>query len=65
VLVGLVLPVTAALAPSAVALPLAVVAAFAGELLDRAHFYASLDVTTPRRRMSRDVEVAPSAAGRA
>jgi hypothetical protein len=56
VLVGLVLPVTAVLAPSAVALPLAVAAAFAGELLDRAHFYATLDVTTPWRLMARHVE---------
>jgi Fe-S-cluster-containing dehydrogenase component/DMSO reductase anchor subunit len=63
VLVGLVLPVTAVLASPAVALPLAVVAAFAGELLDRAHFYAALDVTTPRRRMARDVEAARTAAG--
>jgi hypothetical protein len=46
-----------------VALPLAVVAAFAGELLDRAHFYASLDVTTPRRRMTRDVEAGRTSAG--
>lgn len=61
VLVGLVLPVTAVLAPSTVAFPLAVAGAFAGELLDRTHFYAALDVTTPRRRMARDVEAARTA----
>jgi DMSO reductase anchor subunit len=63
VLVGLVLPVTAVLVPSAVGHSLAVAAAFAGELLDRAHFYDSLDVTTPWRRMARDVEAARVAAG--
>jgi hypothetical protein len=31
------------------------VAALAGERLDRAHFYDSLDVVTPRGRMASDL----------
>jgi hypothetical protein len=32
-----------------------VLAALAGELLDRAHFYGSLEVVTPRSRMADDL----------
>jgi DMSO reductase anchor subunit len=49
---GLVLPLTLVLASGRAALPLAVAGALAGELLDRAHFYGSLDVVTPRGRMA-------------
>jgi hypothetical protein len=53
--VGLALPMTVALTAGPSALPLAVAAALAGELLDRASFYDSLEVTTPRSRMAADV----------
>ena len=53
--VGLVLPVTLVLISGPAALPLAVAVALAGELLDRAHFYGSLDVVTPRSRMASDL----------
>jgi Fe-S-cluster-containing hydrogenase component 2 len=49
---GLALPLTLVLASGRAALPLAVAGALTGELLDRAHFYGSLDVVTPRGRMA-------------
>ena len=58
--VGLALPLTVVVTPAAAGLALAVAAAVAGEILDRAHFYGSLEVTTPRIRMAGDL-----AAGRA
>jgi hypothetical protein len=53
--VGLGLPVTLAFTAGRGGLSLAVAAALAGELIDRAHFYGSLEVTTPRARMASDV----------
>jgi hypothetical protein len=50
--VGLALPLTVVVTPAAAGLALAVAAAVAGEILDRAHFYGSLEVTTPRIRMA-------------
>jgi hypothetical protein len=58
--VGLALPLTVVVTPAAAGLALAGAAAVAGEILDRAHFYGSLEVTTPRIRMAGDL-----AAGRA
>jgi hypothetical protein len=52
---GLALPLGLALTPGRSALPLAVAAALVGEWLDRAHFYASLEVLTPRSRMRADL----------
>jgi Fe-S-cluster-containing dehydrogenase component len=53
VAIGLALPLAAVL--TATAPVVAVVAAVAGEVLDRAHFYDSLEVTTPRGRMAADL----------
>lgn len=53
--VGLALPLALVLTSGRSALPLAVAAALAGELIDRAHFYGSLEVVTPRRRMATDL----------
>jgi hypothetical protein len=53
VAIGLVVPLTAVL--TATAPLLAAAAALAGEILDRAHFYGSLEVTTPRGRMATDL----------
>ena len=53
--IGLALPLTVALTSGRPALPLAVAAALAGELLDRAGFYDSLEVVTPRGRMVREL----------
>jgi hypothetical protein len=52
---GLALPLGLALTSGRSALPLAVAAALVGEWLDRAHFYGSLEVTTPRVRMASDL----------
>jgi DMSO reductase anchor subunit len=52
---GLALPATVVLALDRPGLPLAVAAALAGELLDRAHFYGSLEVLTPGGRMADDL----------
>jgi len=52
---GLALPATVVLALGRPGLPLAVAAALAGELLDRAHFYGSLEVLTPGGRMADDL----------
>ena len=52
VTVGLALPLAVAFTAGRAGLPLAVAAALAGELLDRAHFYGALDVVTPRGRMA-------------
>jgi hypothetical protein len=53
VAIGLALPLTAVLT---VTTPLlAAGAAVAGEILDRTHFYGSLQVTTPRIRMAGDL----------
>ena len=49
---GLALPATVILALGRPGLPLAVAAALAGELLDRAHFYGSLEVLAPGGRMA-------------
>jgi hypothetical protein len=53
VAIGLALPLAAVLTATA-PLP-AAAAAVAGEILDRAHFYGSLEVTTPRGRMAADL----------
>jgi hypothetical protein len=53
--IGLALPMTAAVTVGPGSLPLAAAAALAGELLDRAAFYDSLDVTTPRARIAADL----------
>jgi Fe-S-cluster-containing dehydrogenase component len=55
--VGLALPLILVLASGGAAVRLAVAAALVGELVDRAHFYASLDVVTPRGRMASDLAV--------
>ena len=52
---GLALPMTVVLAAGPDGLPLAVAAGLVGELLDRASFYDSLEVTTPRGRMASDL----------
>jgi Fe-S-cluster-containing dehydrogenase component len=65
--IGLALPLTLVLTSGRAALPLTVAAAIAGELVDRAHFYASLDVVTPRGRMAGDLLArlaGPAALGR-
>jgi Fe-S-cluster-containing dehydrogenase component/DMSO reductase anchor subunit len=53
--VGLALPLTLVLTSARAALPLGVLAALAGELVDRAWLYESLEVVTPRSRMARDL----------
>ncbi len=53
--IGLALPLAVVLTAGPAGLPLALAAAIGGELLDRAHFYASLEVTTPRARMASDL----------
>jgi Fe-S-cluster-containing dehydrogenase component/DMSO reductase anchor subunit len=53
--VGLALPAAVALTAGRSAMPLALAAALAGELLDRAHFYDSLEVVTPRGRMASEL----------
>jgi hypothetical protein len=52
---GLIVPPGFMLASGSTGLPLALAAAAMGEILDRAHFYGSLEVTTPRNRMASDV----------
>jgi hypothetical protein len=52
---GLALPMTVVLTAGPYGLPLAVAAGLVGELLDRASFYDSLEVTTPRGRMASDL----------
>jgi DMSO reductase anchor subunit len=52
---GLALPLGLVLTSGRSALPLAVAAAIVGEWLDRAHFYGSLEVVTPRARMASDL----------
>ena len=59
--VGLALPLTLVLTSARAALPLGVLAALAGELVDRALLYESLEVVTPRRRMA--TELAARSAG--
>lgn len=53
--IGLALPVTLVLTSGRAALPMAVAVALAGEWLDRAHFYDSLGILTPRGRMTADL----------
>jgi Fe-S-cluster-containing dehydrogenase component len=53
VAIGLALPLATVL--TATAALLAAAAAVAGEFLDRTHFYGSLEVTTPRKRMAGDL----------
>lgn len=63
VAIGLAVPLTAVL--TATAPLLAAAGAAAGEVLDRAHFYASLEVTTPRGRMAADLAARGAEAARA
>jgi Fe-S-cluster-containing dehydrogenase component/DMSO reductase anchor subunit len=53
--VGLAVPAALLLAAGPAFLPLAAAAALVGELVDRAHFYASLEVVTPRNLMAGDL----------
>ena len=55
VAIGLALPLTVVLTAGSPGLLLAAVAAVVGEAFDRAHFYGSLDVVTPRSRMAGDL----------
>ena len=57
VAIGLALPLTVVLTAGSPGLLVAAVAAVVGEALDRAHFYGSLDVVTPRCRMAGDLAV--------